>query len=44
MSTIERILYSQEHSFITMRSYLPVAVVLSGLSALAYHVIPLIFA
>lgn len=44
MSTFDRIRYSQEHSFIALRSIAPVALALIGLAALTAFVLPAIIA
>ena len=44
MSIFDRILHSQEHSFIAMRSTAPVVLALTGLVALTAIVLPSILA
>lgn len=44
MTTIDRILYSREHSFIALRSNSAIGAVLVGLAALTFTVLPSIIA
>ncbi|MGJ4727732.1 hypothetical protein [Luteimonas sp. SDU101] len=44
MTTIDRILYSREHSFIALRSHFAIGAALAGLAALTIAVLPAIIA